>query len=80
MYNNIRRDLLNGVNATLLPHGIVNLSKDELINTLLYGYESLSFEVNAKILNVTLCYIQVSIRRSKIPYMLLSLDIVIVFN
>ena len=60
MYDDIRRDLLNGVNAILLPHGMGNLSKDELVNILLYGHESLSFEMNAKILSATLEYIQVS--------------------
>ena len=62
MYDDIRRDLLNGVNAILLPHGMGNLSKDELVNILLYGHESLSFEMNAKILSATLEYIQVSQR------------------
>ena len=60
MYDDIRRDLLNGVNAILLPHGMGNLSKDELVNILLYGHESLSFEMNAKILSATLEYILVS--------------------
>ena len=62
MYDDIRRDLLNGVNAILLPHGMGNLSNDELVNILLYGHESLSFEMNAKILSATLEYIQVSQR------------------
>ena len=62
MYDDIRRDLLNGVNAILLPHGIENLSKEELVNTLLYGHESLLFEMNAKIPSATLEYIQVSQR------------------
>ena len=43
MYDDIRCDLFNGVNAILLPHGMGNLSKDELVNILLYGHESLSF-------------------------------------
>ena len=62
MYDDIRRDLLNGVNAILFSHGMVNLSNDELVNILLYGHESLSFEMNAKILSATLEYIQVSQR------------------
>ena len=62
MYDDIRRDLLKGVNAILLQHGMVNLSNDELINIILYGHESISFELNAKILSSTLDYIQVSKR------------------
>ena len=62
MYDGIRRDLLNSVNAILLPHGMGNLSKDELVHILLYGHESLSFEMNAKILSTTLEYIPVSQR------------------
>ena len=62
MYDDIRRDLLNGVNAMLLPYGMGNLSNDELVNILLYGHESLSFQTNAKILSATLEYIQVSLR------------------
>ena len=34
MYDDIRRDLLNGVNAILLPHGMGNLLNDELGNIL----------------------------------------------
>ena len=62
MYDDIRHDLLNGVNAILLPHSIVNLLNDELINILLYGHKRLSFEFKAKILSATLDYIQVSKR------------------
>ena len=62
MYDDIRRDLLNGVNAILLPHGIGNLSNDELVNSLHYSHESLSFEMSAKILSATLEYILVSQR------------------
>ena len=60
MYDDIRCDLLNGVNAILLPHGMVNLSNDGLINIILYGHERLSFELNTKILSATLDYIKVS--------------------
>ena len=34
-YDDIRRGLLNGVNAVLLPYGMGNLSNDELVNILL---------------------------------------------
>ena len=40
MYDDIKCDLLNGVNAILLPHGMGNLSNDKLVNILLYGHES----------------------------------------
>ena len=62
MYDDITRDLLNGVNAILLPLGMGNLSNDELVDILLYGHEILLFEMNAKILIATLEYIQVSKR------------------
>ena len=62
MYDDIRRDLLNCVNAILLPHSMGNLSNDGLVNVLLSGHESLSFELNATILSATLEYIQVSKR------------------
>ena len=56
----LRRELLSGINAILLAHDVANLSNDELVNNLLYGHESLSFQSNAKILSATLEYIQVS--------------------
>ena len=52
-YDDIRRDLLNRVNAILLPHSMENLSNDELVNILLYDHESLSYVLNAKILSAT---------------------------
>ena len=60
MYDNIQRDLLNCVNAILLPHSMGHFSNDKLVNILQYGYDSLSFELNAKICSATLEYIQVS--------------------
>jgi len=42
MCDDIRRDLLNCVNTILLPHSMGNLSHDELVNILFYGYESLN--------------------------------------
>ena len=60
MYDDIRRNLFNGVHAILLPHGTGTLSNDELVNILPFGHESLSFEWNAEILSVTLEYIQFS--------------------
>ena len=62
MYDDIRRDLLSGANAILLPLGMGNLSNEELVDILLYGHESLSFEMNAKIFSATLEDIQVSQR------------------
>ena len=44
MYDDIRRDLLNGLNAVLLPHGIGNLSNDEFVNILLYGMKFFHFK------------------------------------
>ena len=53
---------LNLKRGHTLPHGMVNLSNDKLIDILLYGHESLSFELNTKILSATLDYIEVSKR------------------
>ena len=57
-----RLDLLNSVNAILLPHGMINLSNEELLKIILYGHEQLPFDSNAKILTATLEYIQASKR------------------
>ena len=62
MYDEIRRDPLNNVNAVLLPHGLINLFNGELINIPLYNHESLSLELNAMVLSTTLDYIQISNR------------------
>ena len=57
VYDEIRCDLLDGFNATLSPHGFMNLSNKELLNIILYGHEILSLELNAKILCATLHHI-----------------------
>ena len=57
-----RRDLLSSVNPILLPHGLINLSNEELLKIILYGHEQLPFDSNAKILTATLEYIQASKR------------------
>jgi len=62
MYDDIRYDLLKGVNAILLSHGMENFSNDKLVTIHLYDHESPSFELNAKIISPTLEYIQVSKR------------------
>ena len=61
-YDANRRDLLNRVNAILLPHGLINPSNEELLKIILYGHEQLSFDSNAKILTATLEYIKASKR------------------
>ena len=45
-----RLDLLNSVNAILLPHGLINLSNEELLKIILYGHEQLTFDSKAEIL------------------------------
>ena len=49
-YGAFRRDLLSSVNAILLPHGMMRLSKEELLKIILYGHEQLSLDSNSKIL------------------------------
>ena len=56
----IRRDLLNSVNAMLLPHSLISLSNEALLQVILYGHEQLSFDSNATILQATLEYIHAS--------------------
>ena len=36
------------------PHGLINLSNEELLKVILYRHEQLSFDANAKILKATL--------------------------
>ena len=57
-----RLDLLNSVNAILLPHGLKNRSNEKSLKIILYGYEQLSFHSNAKILTATLEYNQAAKR------------------
>ena len=59
-YNEDRQDLLNSVNVILRPHGLTNLTNENLLQILLYGHEKLSFVLNTKILEATLKYIQAS--------------------
>ena len=40
-YDANRLDLLNSVNAILLPHGLINLSNEELLKIILYGHEQI---------------------------------------
>ena len=61
-YDAHRRDLFNSVNAMLLPHGLISLSNEALLQVILYGHQQLSFDSNAKILQATLEYIHASKR------------------
>ena len=61
-YGEDRRDLLNSVHAILRPHGLTNLSNENLLKILLHGHKNLSFYLNKKILEATLKYIQASER------------------
>ena len=61
-YDTDRRDLLSSVNAILRPHGLVNLSNENLLQIILYGHEKLPLDSNTKIIEATLKYIQASER------------------
>ena len=61
-YDTNRLDILSGVNAIFLRRGLINLSNKELLKIILYGYEQIPFDSNAKILTTTLEYIQASKR------------------
>ena len=53
-YNVDRCDLLDSVNAILLPRGLINLSNEDLLKIILYGHEQLPLESKSKILAATL--------------------------
>ena len=61
-YNGPRSDLLDSVNAILLPHGFSPLSNETLLKFILYGNERLTFDTNKKLLQATLQFIHASER------------------
>ena len=61
-YNELRFDLLNSVNAILLPHGFSSLSNEVLFRFILYGDERLTIDTNKKLLEATLKFIHASER------------------
>ena len=56
-YSEPRSDLLNSVNAILLPHGFSSLSNEDLLKFTLYGDERLTIDTNKKLLQATLEFI-----------------------
>ena len=61
-YNGPRFDLLNSVNAILLPSGFLSLSNEVLLKFILYGDEWLTIDTNKKLLQATLKFIHASER------------------
>ena len=61
-YDEERCDLLGSVNAILRQYGLTNLINENLLQILLYGHEKVSCDLNTKILEATLKYIQASER------------------
>ena len=61
-YDEETLDLLSSVNAILRHHELINLTNENLLQILLYGHEKLSYDLNTKILEATLKYIQASER------------------
>ena len=61
-YDVFRNDLLNSVNAMLLPYGVICPSNEELLKVILFGHEQLSFDSNTTILRASLEYIHISKR------------------
>ena len=61
-YDELRSDLLNSVNAKLLPHGFSSLSNDVLLKFILFGDERLTIDTNEKLLEATLKFIHASER------------------
>ena len=53
----IRRDLLTCVNDILYQYGFKNLSNEELLQIILYGLDKSPYDSNAKILSMTIQYI-----------------------
>ena len=63
-YHLQRNSLLSCVQATLLSYGLLNLSNEELVSIILYGYERLPIESNKAIIKATLEFIESSKRFS----------------
>ena len=61
-YDEGRPDRLDSIDAILQPHGLTNLSNENLLQILLCGHENLSYDLNTKILEATFRYIQASER------------------
>ena len=59
-YNELRSDLLNSVNAILLPHRFSSLSNEVLLKFILYSEECLTIDTNKKLLEATLKFIHAS--------------------
>ena len=59
-YNGPRSDLLNSVNAMLLPYGFPSLSKEVLLKFILYGDERLTIDTNKRLLQAILEFIHAS--------------------
>ena len=59
-YDAKKQDLLNRVNAKFLPHGLIDLSIEEMLIIIFYDYEQLPYDLNVKILTAALEYIQAS--------------------
>ena len=61
-YNGPRYDLLNSVNAILLPRGFSSLSNEVLLKFILYGDERFTIDINKKLLEATLKFIHATER------------------
>ena len=61
-YDANRHDFFSSVSVMLLLHFLISLSNEELLKTVRYGHEQLSFDSNAKILTATLKYMPASKR------------------
>ena len=57
-YEEPRRELLNGFNEILPPSVISNLSNELLVEFLLYGNERLPPDVNKRLIEATLKFVQ----------------------
>ena len=65
-YDELRSDLLNSVNATLLPHGFSSLSNEVLLKFILYCDDRLTIDTNKKLLEATLKFIHAPLLQTPI--------------
>ena len=59
-YDELRSDLLNSVNAILLPYGFSSFSNEVLLKFIMYGDERLTIDTNKKLLEETIKFIHAS--------------------
>ena len=60
LYADLRLDLLNDIDT--LSQSLINFSEDQLVNVLLFGFDSFTLDVNANILRRTIEFLKATER------------------